>query len=120
MNADTDELQTELDAYRDGFCQLAYDKPNPSQPGHTIDEHGEPVDYLQSTYRGEPAWLCAVCLKVTLGVDPDRCDGCGDADDLSAILHGPVYCRTTEGYDGPCLVEGDHGCVCPDEAPATA
>lgn len=106
----------ELDAYHNGLDQLAWDQPNPEQPLHTHDQHGEPVDYLQHTYRGEPAWCCGNCLRITLGDDPAACRGCGDADNLTPYLYGPVQCRTVGGYDGPCLVGEADSCHCPEGA----
>lgn len=114
------ELNGELDAFREGMGQLAYDKPHKGQPLHTeYDWHSdEPRDYLQFTYRTEPAWSCMVCLKVNLGVETTVCAGCGN-EDLTPMLHGPVFCRALgDGYDAPCLVLGHDGCQCPDETGA--
>ncbi len=107
----------ELDAYRNGMDQLAWDKPAPGQPVHIrYNRADEPIAWLQHTYRSEPAWCCGSCLRITLGVDPDRCDGCGDADDLTPFVHGPVTCRVIGSYDGPCLIGSSDACHCHEEA----
>lgn len=111
---DPTEAALELAAYRDGLGQIAWDLPAPGQPVHTFDGGGDPVDYLQYTYRGEPAWICQCCNRVMLAAEaPDVCVGCGAVDAVGEMLRAePVQCRVVGGYDGPCLVGGLDGCHC--------
>jgi hypothetical protein len=90
------EAVAELDAYRAGYCQLAWDPHTADSPHQISRGYGtdEPTTYVQHTYEGRPAWLCSVCLKVTLAedvADGAACQCCGNVDTLGALL-----------YDEPC------------------
>jgi hypothetical protein len=110
----TDSDRDELEAYRSGHGQLAFD--NPARGPLFPECPDDPVSwYRQSTYRGEPAWVCADCVKLTLGCEPAKCDGCGNADTLTAVLDGPYDCATVARIGGPCPIAGSDGCECPEE-----
>ncbi len=86
------EAAAELAAYRDGGMQLAYDPHTATSPHSTSFGYldGEPTTHVQHTYDGQPAWLCQLCLKVTLAAevaDDQECRGCGSVDTLGALLH---------------------------------
>jgi hypothetical protein len=89
------EAAAELDAYRAGYLQLAWDPHTTNSPHETTYGYGndEPTTHIQYTYEGRPAWLCAECSKVTLAEDPDgaACQGCGGVDILGELF-----------YDEPC------------------
>ncbi len=108
----------ELDAYRRGMDQLAWDKPRPGWPlVETRDHNDEPIFHMQHTYSGLLAWCCGTCLRISLGANPAGCHGCADPDNLSPYTFGPVTCRTVTPYDGPCLLADSDGCHCHEVRP---
>jgi hypothetical protein len=87
LAAEVAELRAELDAYRNGAHQLAWDPHTAKSPHLFAYDHAqEPVVHVQHTYDGVPAWSCSTCLRVTLVSDDeaDICRGCG-ADDLAPL-----------------------------------
>lgn len=86
------EAAAELAAYRAGYCQLDWDQHTADSPHQTSFGYGtdEPSTYVQHTYEGRPAWLCSVCMKVTLAedvADGAACRCCRSVDSLGALLY---------------------------------
>lgn len=110
------DILAELQDYRDGLGQLAYDPPAPGRPVEIVYRPEDEATYhQQATAAGPSVWCCACCTKLTVGESPERCAGCGvDADGcLGAVLTEALVCRSWgTSYDGPCLLAGSHGCEC--------
>ena len=115
----TDEERAELDAYRQGSCSIAFDPVSPGRVVHPMDtQGGEQTYHVQETHRGQLVWICACCVRFTVGgLADDPCVGCGERD-LSYVPSVSLACKSwseTDGgrYAGRCLIVGSDGCECP-------
>ena len=131
MTASTldDHDRAELEAYRNGYGQLAKDAMHAGQPVHPIYsyEDDETRYWLQITHAYQPLWQCHVCGKGNLGpwdgAAPARCVGCdhGGADDMTPLLYADTAAcwawTAKDGgqYDGSCLIPGTDGCGCEEQ-----
>jgi hypothetical protein len=99
QRADTAEMKEELDAYRSGAVQLAWD-PHTADSLHNIayTYADDEVVHVHLTYEGRPAMACQSCTRLTLVADRDAdtdempCRGCGTVGDWSWIF-APEQCH---------------------------